>query len=70
MWLAVELETIARQYYLSLALGPPFILGEGEIAETARGFSTYGLQSPKPKPAAKARAAAKAAPRRIEKKRS
>jgi len=72
MWLAVELETIARQYYLSLALGPPFILGEGEIAETARGFSTYGLQSSKPKlkPAAKARATAEAAPRRVEKKRS
>ena len=39
-WLAVELETIAKQYYLSLALGQPHILGEAEIAETARGFST------------------------------
>jgi L-fuculose-phosphate aldolase len=44
MWLAVELETIARQYYLSLALGTPFILTEEQIAETARGFATYGLQ--------------------------
>ena len=43
MWLAVELETIAKQYYLSLALGDPFILSEAQIAETARGFSTYGL---------------------------
>jgi L-fuculose-phosphate aldolase len=46
MWLAVELETIARQYYLSLAIGNPFILGDEQIAETARGFSTYGLQDP------------------------
>jgi L-fuculose-phosphate aldolase len=50
MWLAVELETIARQYYLSLALGNPVILSDGEIAETTSGFSTYGLQdSPKAK---------------------
>jgi L-fuculose-phosphate aldolase len=46
MWLAVELETIARQYYLSLALGQPFILSKEEIAETAAGFATYGLQTP------------------------
>lgn len=44
MWLAVELETIARQYYLSLALGNPVILSDEQIEETARGFSTYGLQ--------------------------
>jgi L-fuculose-phosphate aldolase len=52
MWLAVEFETIAKQYYLSLALGQPFILSDEEIAETARGFSTYGLQDkPQTKPA-------------------
>jgi len=44
MWLAVELETIARQYYLSLALGDPFILTDEQITETARAFSTYGLK--------------------------
>src|SRR5262249_42450965 len=69
MWLAVELETIARQYYLSLALGTPHILSEEEIAETARGFSTYGLQSPSSKPA-KARTSAAAALPKPEKKRS
>jgi L-fuculose-phosphate aldolase len=63
MWLAVELETIARQYYLSLALGSPHILSEGEMAEAARGFSTYGLQSHEPRKI-KARAAVKAARRR------
>ena len=70
MWLAVELETIARQYYLSLALDHRFILSEEEIAETARGFSTYGLQAPKPEPTVRTRASAKAAPHRVEKKRS
>lgn len=79
MWLAVELETIARQYYLSLALGAPHILGEAEIADTAKGFSTYGLQQPQAKPKsnaksnpkpAKARAAKAAARQRVEKKRS
>jgi L-fuculose-phosphate aldolase len=45
MWLAVELETLARQYYLSLALGNPFILSDEQIAETARGMATYGLQA-------------------------
>ncbi len=44
MWLAVEFETIARQYYLSLALGDPFILSGEQIAETARAFSSYGLK--------------------------
>ena len=70
MWLAAELETIARQYYLSLALDHRAILSEEEIAETARGFSTYGLQPQKAKPAARARASARAVRHRAEKKRS
>lgn len=44
MWLAVELETLARQYYLALAIGAPVILSDQEIAEAARGFASYGLQ--------------------------
>jgi L-fuculose-phosphate aldolase len=51
MWLAVELETLARQYYLSLTLGAPHILSDAEIADVAKGFSSYGLQDPKPAPA-------------------
>ena len=47
MWLAVELETIARQYYLTLAIGGPVLLTQAEIAETNKGFSTYGLQDKK-----------------------
>ncbi|HTR11840.1 MAG TPA: class II aldolase/adducin family protein [Roseiarcus sp.] len=46
MWLAVELETISRQYYLASVLGNPHILTDAQIAETAQGFSTYGLQDP------------------------
>jgi L-fuculose-phosphate aldolase len=59
MWLAVELETIARQYYLSLLIGGPVVLSEADIADTAAKFATYGLQD---KPAAAAnKKAAKAA---------
>jgi len=44
MWLAVELETIAKQYYYALALGRPHILSDDLIEETRKGFATYGLQ--------------------------
>ena len=64
MWLAVELETLARQYYLALALDTPHILSDAEIAETARGFATYGLQSPTAKPAKPKQIRARAAARR------
>jgi L-fuculose-phosphate aldolase len=42
MWLAVELETIARQYYLALSIGGPQILGETEIAHVIDRFKSYG----------------------------
>lgn len=64
MWFAVELETIARQYYLSLALGSPVILSDADIAETAKGFAGYGLQDA---PAA-TKTRASAAPRRAAKR--
>ncbi|MGE0717568.1 MAG: class II aldolase/adducin family protein [Alphaproteobacteria bacterium] len=44
MWLAVELETIARQYYHTLLIGGPVVLSDAAIEETRQGFSTYGLQ--------------------------
>lgn len=44
MWRAVELETIARQYFVSLQIGGPALLTDAEVAETLEGFSTYGLQ--------------------------
>ncbi len=44
MWLAVELETLARQYYLSLQAGEPTVLSDAEIADAARHFASYGLR--------------------------
>lgn len=46
MWTAVELETIAKQYYHSLLIGGPVLLSDAAIADTQKGFSTYGLQDP------------------------
>lgn len=43
MWLAVELETIAKQYYLSLTVpGGPVILPDDEIAHVIERFKDYG----------------------------
>lgn len=42
MWLAVELETIARQYVLSLSIGGPVLLPDAEIARVMEGFKSYG----------------------------
>ena len=44
MWRAVELETIARQYYLAAQLGDPVILTDAQIAEAQKGFAGYGVQ--------------------------
>jgi len=45
MWRAIELETLAKQYCLSLAVGGPVLLSEADIADTLAGFSNYGLKS-------------------------
>ena len=47
MWLAVELETLAKQYYLALQAGEPVVLSDAEIEATLGSFATYGLQ-PRP----------------------
>jgi L-fuculose-phosphate aldolase len=47
LWRAVELETIARQYYFSLLIGGPVLLSDQDIAETAAKFATYGLEETK-----------------------
>ena len=44
MWLAVELETLAKQYHLALQIGGAVILSDAEIADAAKGFASYGLQ--------------------------
>ncbi|MEM9578524.1 MAG: class II aldolase/adducin family protein [Pseudomonadota bacterium] len=45
MWLAGELELLARQYYHSLLAGTPHILSKAEIAEAAKSFESYGPQA-------------------------
>ena len=60
MWLAVELETIAKQYYHSLPIGGPVVLPDSAIDETRKSFGSYGLQDEKPKAKAKAKAKARA----------
>ena len=44
MWLAVELETIAKQYYLTLAIGGAVPLPDAEIAHVKEKFKGYGLR--------------------------
>lgn len=47
MWRAVELETIARQYFHSLLIGGPVILPDSAIEDTLKAFGTYGLPGTK-----------------------
>lgn len=47
LWLAGEVETLAKQFHLSLMLGDPCILPDDEIARVIAKFGTYG---PKTKP--------------------
>jgi len=44
MWRAVELETLARQYYHSLLIGGGHILSDTEITVVKKRFETYGPQ--------------------------
>jgi L-fuculose-phosphate aldolase len=59
MWRAVELETIAKQYYYSLLIGGPTVLSATDIDDTMKGFGSYGVQDD----AGKATRAAKAKPK-------
>lgn len=42
MWLAVEVETLARQYHGCLAIGTPPLLSKGEIAMAKASMASYG----------------------------
>ena len=44
MWLAIEMETLARQYILALQLGGPTLLPDAEIARVVEKFKGYGLK--------------------------
>ncbi len=63
MWRTVELETLARQYFLSLQVEGQVILSKEQIDETIAGFATYGLQAREKKapasPASRAKPAAR-----------
>lgn len=43
MWRAVELETIAKQYYLTLLIGGPVLLTERQVNDTLESFGSYGV---------------------------
>ncbi|MEO3430484.1 class II aldolase/adducin family protein [Pelagibius sp. CAU 1746] len=58
LWLAGEVETLARQYVLARSLGKPVVLPEEEIAAVVEKFKSYGPR------AEAAPAAPKPAPRR------
>lgn len=45
MWLAVELETLARQYCHSLLIGGPVLLSDAAVAATAAKLGSYGLHA-------------------------
>jgi L-fuculose-phosphate aldolase len=63
MWLAVELETIARQYFLSLLIGGPVLLSDDEIAEAQAAFASYGQTVPLPSGADRAGTASRTSSR-------
>jgi L-fuculose-phosphate aldolase len=44
MWLAVELETLAKQYVVSLSVGGPVLLDDAQVADAARSFGDYGVR--------------------------
>ena len=51
LWLAGEVETVARQYYLSLAIGGGDIIPDDEIDRIIAKFKAYGpLSKPAPTP--------------------
>ncbi len=64
MWTAVELETLAKQYYHAMLLGKPVILTDDEIAGVKASMGSYGLQDGKGKIVAPAKAAGKSSSKR------
>jgi len=45
-WRAVELETLAKMYYLARAIGEPKILSDEEVMRTVERFKSYGYRPP------------------------
>lgn len=45
LWRAVEVETLARQYWIASQLGEPVLLSDAEMAEVLARFRSYGKQA-------------------------
>ena len=45
LWLGVEVEALARQYWHARQAGEPLILDTAQMAEVLEKFKTYGEQS-------------------------
>lgn len=45
LWLAVEVETLAKQYWHACQAGEPVILSEGQMVEVLEKFKSYGKQA-------------------------
>ena len=69
LWLAGEVETLARQFYLAATLGQPRVLPDDEIAVVVEKFKSYGPRAtaaaaaPKPAPGRKRSTSKSAAPK-------
>ena len=48
MWLALEVETLCRQYAAALQIGTPHVLPNDEIARTVKKFEQYGPRATAP----------------------
>lgn len=44
LWLAVEIETLCKQYAIALQIGKPQVLSDAEIERTVEKFKNYGLR--------------------------
>jgi L-fuculose-phosphate aldolase len=49
-WLAVEIETLAAQYWRALQAGVPYVLPDEEIANVMERFKSYGQADAKRNP--------------------
>ena len=45
LWLAIEVETLCRQYWTASLAGKPVILGEEQMTSVLKRFKTYGKQA-------------------------
>ncbi|MBM3534164.1 MAG: hypothetical protein FJX60_14145 [Alphaproteobacteria bacterium] len=50
MWLAVEVENLAAQYWRALQVGEPCLLTDEEVAATVAQFKNYGQGDPNASP--------------------